>query len=240
MLSIRASFASLSLLTLAVASPQLARAACDTTGSDTAYGDYWIERSGGSCDCVFKARQYSCVAVGGFRSESAPVTLTTVSGACDTACEDLSGYGAALTTVAGYYVPGSGYNCDTVFTDYDGDKFGACIDHDDYRNRIGVKTNGVGERVCDGFDSDGDGTVDDGFTQCPLDQKRVHLPNNLQGVGANKVNVVELMGLRRETDATIAGPYGALSFTRTYNSRRETNDAISATAGRTRSPCTCA
>jgi len=130
-----------------------------------------------------------------------------------------------LATARGFYVPGSGYNRDTVFTDADGDGIGACIDNSDTDNRAQVKTTGISERLCDGVDNDGDGTVDDGFTACPLDQKRTDAPANRQGVGVNQTDLTELYLSRTDVDAALAGPYGPLVFSRTYNSRRATSDA---------------
>jgi hypothetical protein len=146
----------------ALASASSAEAACDTVGSDEAYGDFWIERNT-SGSCLFYQRKYSCVASGGFRTEGSPVLITTLSGSTGTACEDTDGYDAAVALATANWTAGSGYNCDTVFTDNDQDGFGACVDHDDWNPRVFVKVN-ASERFCDGADNDGDGSVDDGIT----------------------------------------------------------------------------
>ena len=64
-----------------------AEAACDTTGTDKAYGDFWVERASGSCNCEVKQRKYDCVASGGFRAEgSVEVVATVTGGSCAVPC----------------------------------------------------------------------------------------------------------------------------------------------------------
>jgi YD repeat-containing protein len=218
----------LTLLTLSVVSglglgAQRADAACATSGAAEAYGDFWVERTGASCDCKIYQRKYACVASGGVRTESAAQLIGTVSGDCTRSCEDSPGYDAVIAT-ARTNLTGS-YGCDTTFIDADNDGFGSCIDNDDGNPRVWVKTSG-NERTCDGIDNDGDGTIDDGFgSACPLDAKRTLASTNLQGDSEDHANLVEGQYLRREVDAVVAGPYGALILARTYSSRRATNDA---------------
>jgi hypothetical protein len=108
-----------------------------------AWGDFWVERSGANCDCLIRSRKFSCIKTGGFRTQDAsPTTVATVSGDCSTACEDLSGYSAGISTMLAKYAPGTGnYECDTAFVDGDGDGFGSCIDENDTNPRVFVKIN---------------------------------------------------------------------------------------------------
>ena len=94
-----------------------AEAACATSGASMAWGDFWVERSGANCDCLIRSRKFSCIKTGGFRTQDAsPTTVATVSGDCSTACEDLSGYSAGISTMLAKYAPGTGnYECDTAF-----------------------------------------------------------------------------------------------------------------------------
>ena len=43
-----------------------AHAACDTSGTDTAYGDFWLERDS-SCQCIVKQATFACVKSGNSR-----------------------------------------------------------------------------------------------------------------------------------------------------------------------------
>ena len=77
-----------------------AEAACATSGASMAWGDFWVERSGANCDCLIRSRKFSCIKTGGFRTQDAsPTTVATVSGDCSTACEDLPGYSAGISTM---------------------------------------------------------------------------------------------------------------------------------------------
>lgn len=203
-----------------------AYAACDTTGKDRAYGDFWIERDS-SCDCLFYMREFDCVASGGYRAAAAPELITTLSGSCDTACEATSGYDTALATVLAKYAVGAGgYGCDTTFTDADQDGYGACIDEDDTDPRVWVKIN-EDETICDGVDNDNDGTVDDGITSCSEDRdhKRIRARTNQQGNASGAFDLVTGNLTRTDVDITIQGPHGPLRLSRTYDSQRDTDDA---------------
>lgn len=209
----------------AVFAPRDADAACSTSTTLMAYGDFWVERDS-SGQCLIKAQQYPCAPSGGFRIPTAPVTIATVTpGNTSKNCEDLAGYDTAIATMLGKYAPTAGnYECDSTFVDNDQDGFGACIDDNDNNPR--VRTNDkFNENLCDGVDNDNDGVVDEGFTACEKDHKRISQANLLQGDAGGRVTLIEGALLRTETDITIQGPYGPLSFTRTYNSRRETDDA---------------
>ncbi len=203
-----------------------AEAACATSGASMAWGDFWVERSGANCDCLIRSRKFSCIKTGGFRTQDAsPTTVATVSGDCSTACEDLSGYSAGISTMLAKYAPGTGnYECDTAFVDGDGDGFGSCIDENDTNPRVFVKIN-ASETRCDGVDNDSDGTIDDGFTTCPVDRKRLDPTSNMQGDGEDQVNLVEGTLIRREVDMSIDAPFGPLTLWRNYDSRRNTDDA---------------
>jgi YD repeat-containing protein len=212
-------------LLCALFAPSDADAACSTSTTLLAYGDFWVERDS-SGQCLIKAQQYPCAASGGFRIPAAPVTIATVTpGNTSKNCEDLAGYDAAIATMLGKYAPTAGnYECDSTFVDNDQDGFGVCIDDNDNDPR--VRTNDkFSETLCDGVDNDNDGVVDEGFTACEKDHKRISQANLLQGDAGGRVTLIEGALLRTETDITIQGPYGPLSFTRTYNSRRETDDA---------------
>ena len=203
-----------------------AEAACATSGASMAWGDFWVERSGANCDCLIRFRKFSCVKTGGFRTQDAsPTTIATVSGDCSTACEDLPGYSAGISTMLAKYAPGTGnYECDTAFFDGDGDGFGSCIDENDTNPRVFVKIN-ANETRCDGVDNDSDGTIDDGFTACPIDRKRLDPTSNMQGDGEDQLNLVEGTLIRREVDMSIDAPFGPLTLWRNYDSRRNTDDA---------------
>ena len=54
------------------------------------------------------------------------------------ACEDLSGYTSAISTVLGKYAATTGnYECD-AFVDRDADLVGDCLDGDDNNPRVGI------------------------------------------------------------------------------------------------------
>ncbi len=126
MTKIVSSIVALSLLSL---TPRLAEAACDTVGSDQAYGDFWVVRTtAGSCEIWMS--KISCVASGGFRTRTSTL-ITTLSGAVDTACESTAGYEAAIASATAKWTPGAGYGCDSSYLDADGDAFPVCIDEDD-------------------------------------------------------------------------------------------------------------
>lgn len=202
-----------------------AKAACTTNTSLKAYGNFWVERDA-TGQCLIKAQTFTCGPPGSTRTPGTPVTIATVSpGNTSKNCEDLAGYDAAVQTAVDKYAPTSGnYECDSTFVDNDQDGFGSCIDENDNNPRVWVKTS-ANEAVCDGVDNDNDGTIDDGFTACERDHKRLSQANLLQGDSSGRVTLIEGALLRTETDITIQGPYGPLSFTRSYNSRRETDEA---------------
>jgi hypothetical protein len=217
---------SLSFLALnVITSPTVAEAACSSSASDSAWGDFWVERSGVNCDCVIKIQEYPCLASSGHRDPGAAQTLATVSGDCSKNCEDLSGYDTAVTLATDKYkVAANAYECDSTYTDSDGDNFPACIDEDDSDPRKWPKKTG-NESVCDGYDNDNDGTADDGFTACAKDQKRVYRSDAMQGNAAGAVNLISGAISRFEHLATIEGPFGPLAFGLAYDSRRETNES---------------
>jgi YD repeat-containing protein len=210
------------LLPTSLFAPAAAQAACVTTGTDVAYGGYWVEREADG-DCVVKQRTYSCVATGGFRTQSAPITVGTVTHVANRACEDSAGYDSVIATARSNIT--SGYKCDATVTDADGDNYPSCIDHNDQDPRVWVKIN-ASETVFDGVDNDGDGTIDDGFGSTgEKDHKRPFVGSAMQGSGGDWVNVVEGQYLRREHFAMAAGPYAALAFDGTYNALRTDNPA---------------
>jgi hypothetical protein len=156
------------------------------------------------------------------------IATLSVTGGCKMACEDMAGYDTTMNnTVLPYYAPGTGkYESDTVFTDQDQDRFGVCIDAIDTDPRVGAQYVGA-ETLCDGIDNNHDGVVDNGLTGCNVDhdQKRLHQANLFQGDEDAMANVVEGNLLRTEVDAVVHGPYGPLVLSRSYNSRRGSNDA---------------
>lgn len=128
----------LSLFVLgALFAPRDAGAACSTSTTLMAYGDFWVERDS-SGQCLIKAQQYPCAPSGGFRIPAAPVTIATVTpGNSSKNCEDLAGYDAAIATMLGKYAPTAGnYECDSTFVDNDQDGFGSCIDDNDNNPRV--------------------------------------------------------------------------------------------------------
>ncbi|MCK6551347.1 DUF6531 domain-containing protein [Myxococcota bacterium] len=201
-----------------------AEATCSMSTSLHGYGGWRIVRSGTNCDCLFKARLYSCGLSAGYHTEGSEVTLETLPGSCSSRCEDLSGYATAIANVEAKYAATTGaYECESEFVDADGDGFGACIDDDDSNTRIWAKVNAQ-EVTCDGVDNDADGVPDDGFTSvCDFDHKRVRDPSRTQGDSGARVDIVDGSLLRTELDVTVQGPYGALSLVRTYDSRRNAN-----------------
>lgn len=205
---------------------QDAQAVCSNSTSLKSWGDFWVERNT-SGQCFFYAQQYPCGATGGTRTPGTKTLLATV-GSADPAknCEDLVGYDTALATVLSKYAPGGAgfYECDASFVDSDQDGVASCIDANDTDPRVWVASPG-NETVCDGVDNDGDLTVDDGFTACAKDYKRQNANHLYQGEPDGRVNLITGALLRSETDATIEGPYGPLSFGRTFNSARTTNDS---------------
>ena len=202
-----------------------AEAACDTSGSDKAYGDFWIERDS-NCDCLIYMRQFDCVASGGYRTAYDPELITTLTGSCDTACEATSGYDAAIQDALDKYATTAGnYECDTTFTDNDQDGYGACIDEDDDDPRVWVKID-EDETICDGVDNDNDGTADDGITSCSedTDHKRIRHRTNTQGNAAGRVDLIDGNLTRVDQDVSVQGPHGPLTLTRHYDSRRDSAD----------------
>jgi YD repeat-containing protein len=230
------------------AASNAAVAACTSNTAAHAYGDFWIDRdTNATCDCLFRAYSYQCFKDGnGYNLENplGPSLLYRLTASCGSttqaapACESLAGFDAAIAHVLTFYkiaTIGSyaGYECDDTFKDDDGDLFGSCIDSVDTDPRKTVKNknssgSAIAERICDGYDSNGDGVVDGtsstgdsfGGTACAVDQKRQTQANLFQGDSAGAVNLVDHNFLRRETDAVQQGPFGPTVFGRNYNSRR--------------------
>ena len=210
---------------IALVEARAAQAACDTSGTKKAWGDFWIERSGVNCDCDLKMTQYTCQAAGTPSTVVQTSVIATVSGACDTACEDLAGYDDAVATAIGKWAASTGnYECDSTFVDADQDGYGSCIDANDANPRVWVKTSGINETVCDGVDNDSDGTADDSFSVCASDQKRLSAAS-YQGDGSGRAHLISGSLHRSEVDLSVQGPYGPLVFARSYSSGRSTNDA---------------
>src|SRR5262245_33627936 len=97
-------------------------AACSSSTGLTGYGDFVVRREGSTCDCAIYQPLYECGTRGSAHRLLDEVLVDTVSGDCDTACEDLPGYDDAVALALANQSLGSGaFECDSVRYDRDGD-----------------------------------------------------------------------------------------------------------------------